>query len=220
MLMKSNGVVLMSAVFCVLLFLKLVLLFVLFLNWQHGNNIENLLILPELFIEKVSNSKCMLSDFHALGFSLGQVLDKAKHGTNLLFSYITEYLIRKRRINDCLELVTPLSQEDPTFYATITEALIAIDKTKEGYFLLDKIYVAILIIAKKIKEYPYLVSFLHKQARAFIKCDHYENALKLAKICVELCPESFECWLLLADAYFRVKQINMVWNFCIIYFRL
>ena len=66
----------------------------------------------------------------------------------------------------------------------ISDALLSIDKNKE----------AILILAEKIREYPYLVPLLLKQAQAFMKSEFYEYALKLSKICVDLCPESFETW--------------------------
>jgi len=33
--------------------------------------------------------------------------------------------------------------------------------------------------------------------------------LKLAKICVDLCPESFEAWFLLSECYFYMKKIKL-----------
>ena len=60
----------------------------------------------------------------------------------------------------------------------------SVDKNKE----------TILMLAGKIREYPYLVPLLLKQAQGFVKSEFYEYALKLSKICVDLCPESFETW--------------------------
>lgn len=68
--------------------------------------------------------------------------------------------------------------------AHICDVFLSIDKNKE----------AILLLADKIKEYPYLVPLLLKQAQSFIKSEYYEYAMKLSKICVDLCPESFEAW--------------------------
>ena len=42
-----------------------------------------------------------------------------------------------------------------------------------------------------------------------MKSEIYEYALKLSKICVDLCPESFEAWILLAECYFHVKRFKM-----------
>ena len=66
----------------------------------------------------------------------------------------------------------------------ICDVELSVDKNKE----------AIIMLAEKIKDYPYLVPLLLKQAQAFIKSEYYEYALKLSKICVDLCPESFEAW--------------------------
>lgn len=84
----------------------------------------------------------------------------------------------------------------------LSDMFLSIDKNKE----------AILLLADKIKEYPYLVPLLLKQAQAFIKSEYFEYALKLSKICVDLCPESFEAWFQLAEVYFHMKKIKMVRN--------
>jgi tetratricopeptide (TPR) repeat protein len=74
--------------------------------------------------------------------------------------------------------------EDPLIATHISDALLSVDKYKES----------ILLLATSIKAYPYLIPLLLKQAQAFIKSEFYEYALKLSKICVDLCPESFEAW--------------------------
>jgi hypothetical protein len=40
----------------------------------------------------------------------GELLDKAKQGSNLMIQKITEYLCRKRRINDILGILIPCKQ--------------------------------------------------------------------------------------------------------------
>ncbi len=81
----------------------------------------------------------------------------------------------------------------------VSDVLLSVDKNKE----------AILLLAEKIREYPYLVPLLLKQAQAFIKSEYYEYAYKLSKICVDLCPESFEAWFQMAEVYFSMKKIKM-----------
>mmetsp|Transcript_32078 Transcript_32078/g.31384 ORF Transcript_32078/g.31384 Transcript_32078/m.31384 type:complete len:279 (+) Transcript_32078:314-1150(+) len=129
----------------------------------------------------------------------GELLDKAKQGSNLMIQKITEYMCKKRRINDVLSLLVPLEREDPLIATHISDALLSVDKQKD----------AIILLAEKIKEYPYLIPLLLKQAQAFIKSELFEYALKISKICVDLCPESFEAWLQLAEVYFSMKKIKM-----------
>jgi tetratricopeptide (TPR) repeat protein len=112
---------------------------------------------------------------------------------------ITEYLIRKKRIQDCLNFLLPLQEEDPLIVTHVSDVLLSVDKNKE----------AILLLAEKIREYPYLVPLLLKQAQSFIKSEYYEYAYKLSKICVDLCPESFEAWFQMAEVYFYMKKIKM-----------
>ena len=77
-----------------------------------------------------------------------------------------------------------VQNDDALIVTHLCDALLSVDKNKES----------ILLLAEKIREYPYLVPLLLKQAQAFIKSEFYEYALKLSKICVGLCPESFEAW--------------------------
>jgi len=53
-----------------------------------------------------------------------------------------------------------------------------------------------------------LVTLLLKQANSFIKYEYYEYAELLAKICVDLCPESFDCWMCLAESYFHMRKFT------------
>ena len=93
----------------------------------------------------------------------------------------------------------PLVAEDPILVTFACDALLAIDKVKE----------AVVLLADKIKEFPYLVTLLLKQAQAFLKYEYYEYALRLARISVDLCPESFECWIALAESYFHLRIFKM-----------
>ena len=94
---------------------------------------------------------------------------------------------------DC-EHFQPFAEDDPVLVGLICDALIKVDRTKE----------AIVLLAQRIKEFPMLVTLLLKQANAFIKYEYYEYAILLAKICVDLCTESFECWICLAETYFHM----------------
>ena len=93
----------------------------------------------------------------------GELLDKAKQGSNLMIQKITEYLIRKKRVQDCLTFLLPcnfistnilVQEDDPLIVTHVSDVLLSVDKNKE----------AILLLAERIREYPYLVPLLLKQA--------------------------------------------------------
>lgn len=78
---------------------------------------------------------------------------------------ITEYLVRKKRVQDCLNFLLPskiytdlnlyykiVQEEDPLIVTHVSDVLLSVDKNKE----------AILLLAEKIREYPYLVPLLLK----------------------------------------------------------
>jgi hypothetical protein len=90
-----------------------------------------------------------------------------------------------------------LSAQDPRIVTYICDCYIAVDRAKD----------AIILLASKIKDYPYLVPLLLKQAESFLKIELYEYAQKIAKICIEFCPESFEAHIILAKCHFYEKDI-------------
>ena len=51
-------------------------------------------------------------------------------------------------------MITIVQEEDPLIVAHVSDVLLSVEKNKE----------AILLLAEKIKEYPYLVPLLLKQA--------------------------------------------------------
>jgi hypothetical protein len=75
---------------------------------------------------------------------------------------ITEYMIKKKRIQECVNFLLPrinvsfnyilVVDDDPLIVTHITDVFLSIDKNKE----------AILLLADKIKDFPYLVPLLLK----------------------------------------------------------
>ena len=39
--------------------------------------------------------------------------------------------------------------------------------------------------------------------------EYFEYALQIGKVCVDLCPESFEAWNLLARCYINLQDLKM-----------
>ena len=55
------------------------------------------------------------------------------------------------------------------------------------------------MLAKTLIKYPMMVHLLFKQAQCLVKFKHFEYALKVSKVCVDLCPTSFTAWMLYAE---------------------
>jgi len=39
--------------------------------------------------------------------------------------------------------------------------------------------------------------------------EYYEYALKIGRICADMCPESFEVWNLIANCYIGLSDVKM-----------
>ncbi len=91
---------------------------------------------------------------HENGYSskFGENQDRAKNGNSFLIFSVMEYLTKNLRINEAIEFLEPFANEDPTIVSLICDSILSVDKTKES----------IILLAKKIKEYPMLVNLLLK----------------------------------------------------------
>lgn len=115
-----------------------------------------------------------------------------------MLTKIVGYMIKNRMVDQCLQFLLPLSAQDPRIVTYICDCYISVDRAKD----------AIILLASKIKDYPYLVPLLLKQAEAFMKLELYEYALKTVKICLEFCPESFEAHMILAQCHLQEKDFR------------
>ena len=111
---------------------------------------------------------------------------------------IVKYMIKYRLIDQCLQFLLPLSAQDPRIVTYICDCYIAVDRAKD----------AIILLASKIKDYPYLIPLLLKQSECFLNTELYEYATKIVKICLEFCPESFEAHYIYAQCLFYEKDIQ------------
>lgn len=143
----------------------------------------------------------MQRDKHAAvqnSFSFGQLRDPATQGVNLMVHHIVNYMIKYRMIDQCLQFLLPLTSQDPRMVTYICDCYMALDRDRD----------AVILLASKIKDYPYLVPLLQKQVEAFLKMELFEYALKIATMCVELCPESFEARICLAKCQIYEKDLR------------
>jgi len=82
----------------------------------------------------------------------GKLKDPSTHGVNLMVAKIVKYMIKYRMIDQCLQFLIPLQAQDPRIVTYICDCYIAVDRAKD----------AVILLASKIKDYPYLVPLLMK----------------------------------------------------------
>jgi hypothetical protein len=84
------------------------------------------------------------------GKKFGEVLDRVKDRSSILFQKMADYFIQKLRINECIDFISPFEEVDPLLIGLICDALFTIDKLKE----------VITLLTHKINKFPILVSLL------------------------------------------------------------
>ena len=76
------------------------------------------------------------------------------------------------------------------------------------YIYTDKLREALTMLAKTLIKYPLMVHLLFKQAQCLLKFKHFEYALKVSKVCVDLCPTSYEAWTLHAECLIELQKMK------------
>lgn len=83
---------------------------------------------PNVRIVSELDSKDLFNDFilvasnlykNGYGKKFGEVLDRIKDGSSILLSKIADYLIKKRRIAECIEFISPFADDDPLLIGII-----------------------------------------------------------------------------------------------------
>ena len=64
------------------------------------------------------------------------------------------------------------------------------------------------MLAKTLLRYPMMVHLLFKQAQCLLKFKYFEYAVKIAKVCIDLCPTSFEAWMLYAECLIELQDLK------------
>lgn len=161
---------------------------------------EFLRIIPELSNkEDFKDFLLVASSLHKQNISFSIFNSHKNFGiSSYLLSEIVVYMRKQRRMNEIVDFIGQFTEENPELVWLVWDALFDIGETKE----------AIMLLARNLKIYPMLAPLLLKQAEAFLKYEYYEYGLKIAKIWVNLIPESFEAWLLLAKTYFHMRMFK------------
>ena len=126
-------------------------------------------------------------------------LDPLRYGTSFLLSEVTGMLIRSCRTEAWQTELTEMAITDPHALFYLVDIFIARDRIKE----------ALTMLAKQLIKHPMMVHLLFKQAQCLLKYKYYEYAVKVAKVCVDLCPTSFEGWILYAECLIGLGDLKM-----------
>ena len=113
---------------------------------------------------------------------------------------IVEYLINRRLMEIAKKFLEKMIEFDP-------KTLVFMSHLQEN---MGKLPEAIQNLGKGLSKHPHTIIFLFKQAQLLLNFRKIDLALELAKIVVQLNPESFESWLLLTNCYYAKKNYPMV----------
>lgn len=117
---------------------------------------------------------------------------------NKLLHYLTDFLIRKRRLSLALELLNDMAGQDLKYASFIADVFSNMNKAPE----------AVMLIAPILQKNPHIVVLLYVEAQNLLKLEKYDQAAKLGKIVVQLCPDSFDAWYLLIEILLYAKNYN------------
>jgi tetratricopeptide (TPR) repeat protein len=116
-----------------------------------------------------------------------------------LLSEVTSHCIKTRRTKEWAKFLDEeIVPRDPSAVYYQVEILIA----DENYTQ------ALTQLAHVIKQNPTTAYFLQQQVRSFCSIELFEYAQRIAKITVDLCPESFESWFYFAKACFGLGEVR------------
>ena len=160
---------------------------------------------PAVKMYKVLSSKEVFNEFIREVFSFVKVRDLEYDNQEMIFykgnkilHYVTDYLIRKKRLTMALDIMNQVIEQDIKHTVFIADIFASMNKVPE----------AIKIIAPVLSKNPHIVVLLYTEAQNLLKVEKYEFALTLAKIVVQLCPDSFDAWYLLIEILFYSKNYS------------
>jgi tetratricopeptide (TPR) repeat protein len=121
------------------------------------------------------------------------------HNGSRLLTCVFDFLIRRRWYHIARELAQTLRKINDS--NVIFQSLLLSSEGKYSH--------AIRILSPIIELHPTAVVLLYHQGQNFLKLERFDYALILAKICVQLAPDSFEAWMLLLEACFYSRYFFM-----------
>ena len=113
---------------------------------------------------------------------------------------IIEYLIGRKLLDIASKFLEKIIETDP-------KTIVFLSHLQENG---GKVQESIQTLAKGLIKHPHTIVFLYKQAKLLLNFRKLDLAMEIAKIVVQLNPESFESWYLLIECYYRKKNYPMV----------
>ena len=118
-------------------------------------------------------------------------------GNRLLHS-VNSYLIRKRRLGLAMDFFAELTKSDKRCAAFMVDIFSCMYRYPES----------VKLLAPVLQKNPHISVLLYQEVESLMKMEKYEMALKLAKVVIQLCPESFDAWYQLAEIFFYSKHFS------------
>lgn len=159
-------------------------------------------------VERVESIATIVEAAKALlpqcGYIFGDVTDTVRYAESLFLPLFSDYLIKGQRLQAHINIFTQrnchlVSHLEPLMLTYVADAYIEQGHPME----------ACRVLAAQLIKTPHSLPLLHKEASIFLKLRKYDIAENLAKICVQLKPDSFECWILLAEIYWASRKYSM-----------
>jgi len=121
-----------------------------------------------------------------------------QYRNNKVLYYVNDYLIRKRRLQTSVQFFTELTKDDKKCAAFIVDVFACMHQHPATIKLLSPI----------LEKNPHISVLLYQEADTLLKAEQYELALILTRTVIQLSPDSFDAWFLLAEIYFYSKHYN------------
>jgi Chs5-Arf1p-binding protein BUD7/BCH1 len=155
-------------------------------------------------LEQKEELEHFLNDILKLIYKRELYLEGDREGINTcgseVLSIVFEYLTIKKRFFIAEGFYRKLSEYDQKYVFFLSEIF-----EKKGEFK-----EAVRQIATVLVKNPHIISLLFKQSKYLLKLERNQMALKLAKVVVQLAPESFEAWYHLIEVLYQSRQYEMV----------
>lgn len=137
---------------------------------------------------------------HRLGFVIGDLSDTVRYSEHLLFPAISQFLISRRILELHFELFTKIATEDPLMLCYIADSQITMKRHLD----------ALKTLAPQIYNTPHAIPLLLREARALIGAGKLTTAIELALYTIQMNPQFFDSWEILAEGYLKMKDYGMV----------
>lgn len=137
---------------------------------------------------------------HRLGFVIGDLSDTVRYAEHLLFPATSQFLISRRILELHFELFTKIATEDPLMLCYIADSQITMKRCLDG----------LKTLAPQLFNTPHAVPLLLREAKALLGAGKLSTGIELAFYTIQMNPQFFDSWEILAEGYLKMKDYGMV----------